>query len=59
MPNLANRNPHMLQQVLLDEYYEELFEELKGLSPIHKLTYKIKDSDNYTFIDKILEDIGG
>ena len=59
MPNLANRNPHMLQQVLLDEYDEELFEELKGLSPIHKLTYKIKDSDNYTFIDKILEDIGG
>ncbi len=54
MPNLANRNPHMLQQVLLDEYDEELFEELKGLSPIHKLTYRKNETNKFTFIDKLM-----
>ncbi|MBR1399939.1 MAG: capsular polysaccharide synthesis protein [Alphaproteobacteria bacterium] len=44
MPNLANRNPHLLQNVLLDKYDEILFSEIKKLSSIHKLTYKKTDS---------------
>ena len=55
MPNLANRNPHLLQQVLLDKYDEQLFEELKELSSIHKLTYRKNESSNYTFMDKIID----
>lgn len=54
MPNLANRNPHLLQQVLLDKYDEELYEELKGLSSIHKLTYKRNETDIKTFLDQII-----
>ena len=55
MPNLANRNPHLLQNVLLDIYDEELFDELKGLSKIHKLTYRKNEGDDYTFVDKITD----
>lgn len=55
MPNIANRNPHLLQNVLLDEFDEELFEELLNLSSIHKLTYKSHNKDIYTYLDKVLE----
>lgn len=55
MPNIANRNPHMLQNVLLDEYDEELFKELKELSSVHKLTYRKNDKPVFTFVDKIIE----
>jgi len=54
MPIIANRNPHLLQQVLLDEYDGELFEELKELSSIHKLTYRKNETNKFTFIDKIV-----
>lgn len=54
MPNIANRNPHLLQNALLDEYEEDLFNEIKGLSSIHKLNFKIKnESTKYTFFDEI------
>lgn len=52
MPNLANRNPHLLQNVLLDQFDKDLFDELKQLSSIHKLTYKIS-SDSNTFLEYI------
>ena len=52
MPNLANRNPHLLLNVLWDKFDEDLFEELKQLSSIHKLTYKIS-TDNNTFFEYI------
>lgn len=54
MPNMANRNPHLLQQVLLDEYDEELYNELKELATIHKLTYRKNETNTFTFIDKIM-----
>ena len=44
MPNIANRNPHLMQNVLVDDFDKELFEELKFLSSIHKLTYKQTDN---------------
>ena len=54
MPNLANWNPHRLQQVLLAEYDEEVYEEIKQLSSIHKLTYKTNETNTITFLDKII-----
>lgn len=60
MPNISNRNPHLLQNVLRYKYDEDLYEELKNLSPIHKLTYKLKkkskgNKNAYTFMNKITD----
>lgn len=45
MYSLNNRNPHVLQDLLKDKYDEELFNEIKQFSSIHKLTYKIPEKD--------------
>ncbi len=40
MYTLSNRNPHLLQMSLEDEFNQELFEDIKKYSFIHKLRYK-------------------
>ena len=40
MPNVNNRNPHLLSEMLQGEFDNDLFEEIKTYSSIHKLTYK-------------------
>jgi len=48
MLSICNKEPHLLQNNLHQKYDEDLFNEIKKLSSIHKLTYKkdniIKDS---------------
>ncbi len=56
MPNKSNFAPHLLQNNLFRAYDEELFNEIKSLTPIHKLTYKYKMLENKNlFINKIIE----
>lgn len=40
MLTLSNRDPHLLLNLLKDEYSESLFEDIKCRSFIHKLSYK-------------------
>jgi len=56
MPNIGNRNPHLLQQVLLQDFNEQLYDELCHLTSIHKLTYKFsEDASKYTFLQYLLQ----
>lgn len=57
MPNKNNRNPHLLANVLYSEFNEDLFDEIKIYSSIHKLTYKKPkaDKEKNLFIDEIVK----
>lgn len=58
VPFFSNVPPHVLQMELFKQYNEERFNQIKGMSPIHKLTYyggKEFDSNKKgTFYDKIV-----
>lgn len=56
VPTFNNVSPHILQFELLDEYDEKRFEQIKLMSPIHKLNKVIenKDKNATTFYEHIL-----
>ncbi len=58
VPTYSNISPHILQWELLTEYSEQRFNEIKNISPFHKLTYKL-NSDKYDdpncFYQKLIE----
>ncbi|WP_202107663.1 capsular polysaccharide synthesis protein [Succinivibrio dextrinosolvens] len=54
MPNFCNFNPHLLLNVLYDKYNESLFNEIKSLTSINKLTYQKNANIDGTFIEHIL-----
>jgi hypothetical protein len=43
IPYYDQINQHLLQMELLDEYNEKRFNQIKELSSIHKLTYKLDE----------------
>ena len=58
MISLSNREPHLLLNLLKEEYSQDLFNEIKGRTFIHKLTYKGLDlakKNNNSFYNKILQ----
>lgn len=57
VPTFSNVNPHILQFELLDEYNQERFEQIKGISFVHKLNKVLenKEKDKKTFYDYIIE----
>jgi len=55
MANYCNFNPHILLNVLYDRYNENLFNEIKSLSSIHKLTYQKNADIEGTFIEYLLD----
>ena len=55
MYSLSNKEPHILQNLLHDKYNEELFGEIKRISPIHKLTYKFNKVIPGSFLEEILK----
>lgn len=55
MENYCNFNPHILLNVLYDRYNERLFNEIKTLTSIHKLTYQKNADIEGTFIEYLLE----
>ena len=58
MYSLSNKEPHILQNALDLKYNENLFNEIKKLSFIHKLTYKKETIEKNSFFDYLLnEDI--
>lgn len=46
VPNYPNRAPHVLQFELLDEYNEVRFNQIKKMSPVHKLNWKLSREEN-------------
>ncbi len=54
MYSLSNREPHILQQVLMQKYDKDQLEEIKKLSSIHKLTYKFDKIEKGSFLEFIL-----
>ena len=49
VPNYPNKNPHVLQFELFDDYSESRFKEICDLSPIHKLTWKVTSENKKDF----------
>ncbi|WP_248624392.1 capsular polysaccharide synthesis protein [Enterococcus cecorum] len=46
MPKIPSAVPILMQKYLLEEVDEQLYNELFKISPIHKLTYKLKNTGN-------------
>ena len=46
VPNYPNKAPHVLQFELLDEYDENRLNQIKKMSPVHKLNWKLKRNEN-------------
>lgn len=61
IPYANNSNPHSLQGQLVFEYNEDRWNIMKGLSPVHKLTYKRKylQGDIYNFYMALMQDVLG
>lgn len=55
MPNYCNFNPHLLLNMLYDRFNKDLFNEVKSLSAIHKLTYQKNADIEGTFIEHLLD----
>lgn len=57
VPTFNNISPHILQFELLEEYKKERFEQIKQMSPIHKLNRHIvnKNIKIETFFDHIIK----
>ncbi len=45
MPQISNRDVHLLQSIMFDKFDQKIFDEIKSFSPIHKLTYKGVEKD--------------
>lgn len=56
MISLSNREPHILQNMLNEDFDEQQFEEIKLLTSINKLTYKFNKIENNSFLSHILND---
>ena len=54
VPTFSNINPHILQFELLNEYNKERFEQIKKISPIHKLNRYVGNKEKETFLDYII-----
>ena len=57
MPKYDTTRSNILQQCLLRPYDDQLMDEIRSLTPIHKLTYKLPhgyQSGDGSFLDKIL-----
>lgn len=59
MISLSNREPHLLQSALNYPFDKNLFEEIKKMSPIHKLTYKFDRIIQKSFLDDMLKNSEG
>ena len=46
MPKIPNSLPHILLHELFDEYNDIRFKDIKDLSSIHKLNYKLNFNDS-------------
>lgn len=58
MPYLNNSNPHMLQEQLLRPYQKEWMGLCKSFTPVHKLTYKYKATEQEivgTYLEHVLQ----
>ena len=53
MYSLPNRAPHILQSMLNCEFDVKQFEEIKNISTIHKITYKLKKIKRKSFFEYI------
>lgn len=49
--HLSNKEPHLLQNELNNIYYEDIFEKIKSITSIHKLTYKIENKISGSFFE--------
>lgn len=53
VPTFNNVSPHILQFELLNEFNKERFEQIKKMSPIHKLNRHMKNTKKNTFYNYI------
>lgn len=57
VPKLSNANPHFLQFELKKQFNQELFDQVRKISPIHKLTYKgLEQTDKNSFYRRLLKE---
>lgn len=59
MHSLSNQEPHILQNIFQEEFNAELFEKVKQLTTIHKLTYKFEKIAPNSYAELILKNNTG
>lgn len=51
---LSNKEPHLLQDALDEKFNMDTFNKIKGMSSVHKLTYKYRRIIQHSFLDFIV-----
>ena len=54
--SISNVVPHLLYNVLYDDFDSTLYREIKNITPIHKLTYKLKEIPKGSFAEYLLKE---
>ncbi len=59
VPFISSLPPHIMQREMFKPFSEKRFEQLKAMSPIHKLTYKYDETQDIkgTILEHIIQSV--